>query len=229
MFTHSSDGAAPREVAFGPNDAIYQLYRQTKNPYLERAIAPATKKLERSSEDLHRLFRLIQAHHQYEISPVNTRLPHLKRDLSHPAPPKSIHPQYLAPERMSGDIMRLPWMIEVFFESVLSRLEKNPGHFKDVVEELMQQFQQDRVRIKIYDAYRTFADWDDLMRTLREITKYPAPETFDLFCSALFAYYDLAFPPTDPAPPPEDPASPPKEEADLPVNSGPPGPSQGLK
>ncbi|MEE8436185.1 MAG: hypothetical protein V3S64_15475, partial [bacterium] len=108
------------------------------------------------------------------------------------------------------DILRLPWMIEVFFNSVLSRLKNNPGHFKGVVEELMQQFQQDRVRIKIYDAYRTFANWDDLMRTVREIAKYPAPETFDLFCSALFAYYDLAFPPEDLASPPEDPVVPPK-------------------
>ena len=210
MFAYSSDGAAPREVAFGPNDAIYHLYRQTRNPYLERAIAPAAKKLERSKEDLHKLFRLIRTHQQYGISPVNTRLPYHKRDLSHPAPPKSIRPKFLAPEKMSGDILRLPWMIEVFFNSVLSRLEKNPGHFKDVVEELMQQFQQDRVRIKIYDAYRTFANWDNLMRTLQEIAKYPAPETFDLFCSALFAYYDLAFPPENSASPPEELASPPK-------------------
>jgi hypothetical protein len=33
------------------------------------------------------------------------------------------------------------------------------------------------------------------METLTEIGRYPAPETFDLFCSALFAYHDLAFPP----------------------------------
>lgn len=201
MLTHSTSGAAPREVAFGPNDAIYHLYRQTRNPFLERAIAPATKKLERSAEDLHKLFRLIRAHHQYDLSPVNTRLPYHKRDLSHPPPPKTLRPQYLAPEKMSGDILRLPWMIEVFFNSVLSRLEENPGQFKAAVEELMQQFQQDGVRIKIYDAYRTFADWNDLMRTLREIAKYPAPETFDLFCSALITYYDLAFPPEKPLSP----------------------------
>ncbi len=195
MFTHQPVGKASKEVAFDPDDAIYHLYRQTKNPYLERTLAPSTRKLERSPEDLQKLFRLLRDHHSYEVSHANERAPHQRRKLSHPAPPKQVRPEYLASGKLSGDVLRLPWMIEVFFNSVLARLEANPGSFKRVVEELMQQFREDQVRIKIYDAYRSFRDWNHLMRTLREITRYPAPETFDLFCSALFAYYDLAYPP----------------------------------
>ena len=195
MFAHQLKETGPREVAFDPSDAIYHLYQRTRNPYLERAIAPTTRKLERSPEDLHKLFRLLSDRDSYQVAPDNDREPYRRRDLPHPPPPKNVQPKFLEPETLSGDAVRLPWMIEIFFESVLSRLRNDPGGFKTVVEELMEQFQQDRVRIKIYDAYRTFSDWDDLMDTLGEISRYPAPETFDLFCSALFAYYDLAFPP----------------------------------
>lgn len=195
MLTFKPHEPLPREAAFDPDDAIYHLSRKTRNPFLERAITPTAKKLDRTPEELHKLFRVIRDNSQYDVSPTNTAQPYKRRDLPHPAPRKTIDPKYLGPEKMRGDIMRLPWMIELFFKSVLSRLEADPARFKLIVEELMAQFQEDGVRIKIYDAYRTFSDWDDLVRTLKEIGNYPAPETFDLFCSALFAYYDLAYPP----------------------------------
>ena len=61
MFRYDATGAKPREVAFDPSDPIYHLYEQTRNPYLVRAIAPGSRKLERTPEELHRLFRFLQA------------------------------------------------------------------------------------------------------------------------------------------------------------------------
>jgi len=196
MFRHAAE-PQPREVAFDPSDAIYHLYRQTRNPFLERAIAPSARKLERSPGDLQRLFRFFHRHRRYAVAPGNTEPPFDRRGLEHPTPPPRAEARYVGPEQLPGDPRRLPWMVEVFFGAVLQRLRERPAAFKTVVEELLEQFRQDGIRIKIYEAYQTLRDWDDLMRTLEEIARYPAPETFDLFCSALFAYYDLAYPPNE--------------------------------
>ena len=194
MFRHKRETPSPREINFSPDDPIYQLYRQTRNPFLERAIAPPAKKLERSGKELKNLIRFFQDRKGYHVSPVNTASPHSRRYLQHPPPPDTHSPKYVQPETLKGDLVNLPWMIDIFFKAVIERLRSNPGEFKAAVEELMEQFQQDHIRIKIYEAYRSFQDWEDLMDTLDEITRYPSPETFDLFCSALFAYYELAFP-----------------------------------
>jgi hypothetical protein len=184
----------PSEIAFDPSDAIYHLYRQTRNPYLERAIAPPARKLERSPADLQRLFRFLDDAEAYTLAVDNVEPPYTRRGLPHPQPPKPVDAAYVGPERLPGDVRRLPWMVDVFFRAVLRRLRARPAEFKRLVEDLLQEFAADGIRLKIYDAYTTFRDWDDLLQTLDEIARYPAPDTFDLFCSALFAYYELAFP-----------------------------------
>ena len=193
MFRQST-AAQAREVAFDPSDAIYHLYRQTRNPYLERTIAPAARKLERTPQDLQRLFRFFHQHARYGVGPANAGLPFQRRGLEHPPPPQQADRAYVGPERLPGDLRRLPWMVQIFFRAVLKRLRDQPSAFKIVVEDLLTQFREEGIRLKLYDAYQTFRDWDDLMATLDEIARYPAPETFDLFCSALFTYYELAFP-----------------------------------
>jgi hypothetical protein len=193
MFRQAA-GPQPREVAFDPSDAIYHLYRQTRNPYLERALAPAARKLERSPADLQRLFRFFRRQERYALGPANAEAPYGRRGLPHPAPPPRTDAGYVLPGRLPGDVRRLPWMVDLFFRAILHRLGERPGEFRAVVEDLLVQFREDGIRIKIYDAYQTFRDWNDLLGTLEEIARYPAPDTFDLFCSALFAYYELAYP-----------------------------------
>ncbi len=194
MFQREPTGPPVREVAFDPSDAIYHLYRRTRNPFLERALAPTPRKLQRTPADLQRLFHFFERHERYGVQPGDARPPYERRGLQHPAPPRAQDAAYTDARRLPGNLQRLPWMVELFFDAVLGRLRSHPGRFKQVVEELMAEFQRDGIRIKLYAAYHTLQDWDDLMRTLEEIARYPAPETFDLFCSALFAYYDLAYP-----------------------------------
>jgi len=190
---------APREISLDPSDAIYHLYHQTRNPFLERALAPAARKLARSPADLQRLFRFFGRHGHYALPPGQSEPPFERRNLPHPAPPAPPGgARYVGPDKLPGDMRRLPWMVDLFFQAVLDRLHARPGEFKTVVEELLVQFREDGIRIKIYEAYQTFTDWNDLMRTLEEIARFPAPDTFDLFCSALFAYYELAYPSATP-------------------------------
>ena len=193
MFPDKQRPTGSREVDFTPDDAMYQLYRNTRNPYVIRAIAPAMKKLERSGQDLGRLFRVMSGQQGYQVAPVNTLEPYQRRDLPHPKIPAATEPRYLKAENLSGDFSRLPWLIAAFFKTVLSRLAQDPPEFEAVVEDLMVLLRENKVQIKLYDAYQALEDWDDLMDTLREIANYPAPETFDLFCSALLTYYRLVY------------------------------------
>ena len=195
MFRHQPRSGQPGEVDFDPVDAIYILQKNTHNPYLKRAIAPEKGELDRTQAELSKLATVLTNETGYDIGPVNRNPPFAKREMKHPAPAPSTHPAYQNTEKLSGDNQKLPWLVNEFFTSILERLRKNPRNFDQVVLELLTLFHQKNVRIKIYDAYSVFEDWDDLMATLEEIRQYPSAETFDLFCSALFAYYDLVYPP----------------------------------
>jgi len=197
MFRREQPSAPAGRGDFDPARAVYQLHRNTRNPYLKRALAPSVPRLERSGTDLARLFRMFSAQRAYEVSPTNTGPAFRRRSLHHPPPPATAAPRYQEPVRLPGNLNRLPWLVEEFFQSVLERLREAPEEFAIVVEDLMHLFKEHQVRIKLYNAYYTLADWDDLLATLEEISQYPAPETFDLFCSALFAYYDLVYPPDE--------------------------------
>lgn len=201
LFRNQPPDPEKGEVDVNPVDAIYHLQNNTNNPYLGRAIAPETKKLARDSNDLKKLSVLFSTQNLYELKPTNRNQPFQERELNHPEK-KAPHKEggkvgYMAPEKLSGDVYKLPWMIDEFFSGILIRLRKNPREFDRVVEELLHLFHENNIRIKVYDAYYQLKDWNNLIDTLKEISDYPSPETFDLFCSALFAYYELVYPPEE--------------------------------
>ena len=101
---------------------------------------------------------------------------------------------YGATGALPGDPARLPGLIDRFFQSVLERLRNNPDSFFGVIDELTELFHEHRVKVRISEAFRNLEDWNDLLDALDELSRYPAPETFDLFCSALFAYDELVEP-----------------------------------
>ena len=197
MFRLHPPEAEPGEVRVDPVDAIYHLQKNTRNPYLKRAIAPLTQKREDAAEPGKSRVRKSAALPAYEVSPANLDAPFLRRSLTHPAPPPATKREYLDPDKLSGDAEKLPWMIYEFFRSILSRLREDPGEFDAVVQELIALFRDSGVKIKLYEAYYNFENWDQLLDTLDEVSHYPSPETFDLFCSALLTYYELVYPPEE--------------------------------
>lgn len=180
---------------FDPTSAVYRLYTNTRNPYLKRAFAPSAERLERSPTELQQLFRFFGAGDNYQVSPTNTATATRKRHLEHPLPAAPPNPQFQTPSALPGNLVALPWMVDEFFRAVLERLRDDPGGFDELVSELVGLLEGHGIQIRLNDAYTTFADWDDLMSTLEEISHYPAVETFDLFCSALLTYHELAYPP----------------------------------
>ncbi len=197
MFKNQPPGEPSGEVEFDPVDAIYLLQKNTRNPYLKRAIAPTARKLERSEDEMERLAKVISGESGYGIGPSNANVPFAKRSLDHPPPPPNPRPRFQDTSVLPGDRHKLPWLINEFFQGILARLRGEPPDFDAVVLELLQLFKTHRIKIKLYEAYYQFRDWDHLMETLEEISRYPSPETFDLFCSALLTYYELVYPPEE--------------------------------
>lgn len=185
----------PGAARLDQSGAMYRLYTNTRNPFLKRAIAPAASKLERSPQELAGLFHFLRAEPLYRVAPGNETSAHLRRTLEHPAPVAPPHPRFQAPPNLPGDLAKLPWLVDEFFRAIIARLRADPGEFDAVVSELVALFRQHDIKIRLYEAYYALQDWDDLLQTLEEIAHYPAVETFDLFCSALFAYHDLVYPP----------------------------------
>ena len=181
---------------YDPRRSIYVLYNNTRNPYLKRALAPTQKKIERNPEELSRLFSLLEKTGSYKIASSNTDDPIKRRSLEYPTPTLDPTSGYKEPQRLPGDFGRLPWLIDIFFASILERLRENPAEFYTVVDELTLILKNNRIQVRMYDAYRTLRDWDHLLETLEEIAKYPSADTYDLFCSALFTYYELVYPPS---------------------------------
>ena len=195
MFRDTPPEPEKSPVEFDPYDPIYQLQKNTRNPYLKRAIAPGAKISEQSAADLNRLLHVFPDEGGYEISPTNRKAPFSRRLINHPKPPPTSGHPYQKTSDLSGDSQKLPWLVKEFFKSILERLRKDPGEFDLVVEELLILFRENTLKIKLYQAFYSLEDWDHLMETLDEISHYPSPETFDLFCSALLTYYELVYPP----------------------------------
>lgn len=197
MFRHHAPEVEPGNIGVDPIDAIYLLQKNTRNPYLQRTIAPQMPQRGKSGAELEKLARMFTGRAGYELAPSNQEAPHLRRHLSHPSPPPTSRQEYQDPEKLTGDSYKLPWLIHDFFNSTLTRLRENPSQFDAVVEELVALFHENKIRIRLYEAYYNFQDWDQLMDTLDEVSQYPSAETFDLFCSALLTYYELVYPPED--------------------------------
>ena len=194
VFRKGAPAVASQGADWDPANALYRLFGNTRNPFLQRALAPAPPKLERTAAELQRLFRLLREEQLYRVSPPNTGGPYRRRGLDHVQPAAPVSPKFQDPAALPGDPVRLPAMIEEFFRSVLKRLHENPDLFFDVIDELTELFRRNGIRVRVAEAFRALEDWDDLLDTLKEVARFPAPETFDLFCSALLAYHELVQP-----------------------------------
>jgi len=177
-----------------PASAVYRLFANTRNPFLKRALAPAAAALERTPQDVQALFRWLEDERRYRVAPPNSTAPYRRRgvDATKPSPPPA--PKFQEPSVLPGGPLRLPAMIGEYFRSVLERIKANPDTFFDIIEEMVPLLHRNKVKIRVPDAFRALEDWDHLMETLEEIARYPAPETFDLFCGALLAYHELVEP-----------------------------------
>jgi hypothetical protein len=187
------------DAALDPSGSLYTLFKNSRNPFLQRAIVPGPRPLGgpdtpgggRSTGELSRLVKFFAGSKSYQVAPGNRAEPFQRRQLRHPPPVPGHDPRYLDPTRLQGDPQQLPFLVDEFFSSTRARLRAEPRSFDTVIQELTALFREHSITLRVYEAYHALEDWDDLMETLEEIARYPSVETFDLFCSALLAYHDL--------------------------------------
>ena len=194
VFRMAPPAAEAQRAGLDPSGAVYRLFTNTRNPYLKRVLARPAEKLERSPADVQSLFRWLEDERRYRVGPPNAEVPYQRRKLKHAAPPPSLSPKFQEPRALPGGSLRLPAMIGEYFRTTLERLRADPDAFYHVIDEMGALFLRNRVRVRVPEAFRAMEDWDHLMDTLDEISRYPAPETFDLFCGALLAYHELVEP-----------------------------------
>jgi len=193
MFRRAPAEGESGGATLDPSGSLYTLFKNTRNPFLKRAIAPAPAAGGRSAGELARLVRFLGDRKHYEAAPANRDEPYRRRQLRHPPLPPARNPRFQEPARLPGDVQRLPPLVDGFFQSIMQRLRADPQSFDDTVQNVAALLREHGITLRIYSAYQALQDWDDLMDTLEEIARYPSVDTFDLFCSALLAYHDLVY------------------------------------
>jgi hypothetical protein len=195
MFRHAPADGESGSASLDSAGSLYTLFKNTRNPFLKRAIAPGPQAKVRSGGELAQLVQFLGEGQPYLAAPANQADPYRRRQLRHAAPPAARNPQFQEPVRLQGEAQRLPPLVDDFFRFILDRLRADPQSFDSVVQDLAARLKNHGITLRIYSAYQALEDWDDLLETLHEIARFPSVETFDLFCSALFVYHDLVYGP----------------------------------
>ncbi len=185
----------------------YQPAGKAKNPFLRRTVAknPGKKSHVRLGQNKGGWLTNVQTDPAFLRRASSSKQPSTPvTNKNTPAPNKTFLQAHVfealpLPQHLVGNPRLLDLWIERFFTHVLQALRRDPWQFDAVVEALIQLLVHEKLTTPLHRIHLTLQNWDDLMATLLEISRYPAPETFPMFCSALLAYYVLVHPEQWPA------------------------------
>jgi hypothetical protein len=177
-----------RALPYEPSAETYDIFKNPKNPFLERLITARKERSQLRAEQLERLFEKLDADSPYRLSYATAVTAHKKRKIAPgTTPSKSAH--FPAPESLREATPRLQHFLQLFMAQVLQQLQEDPFRLPQIVNELVPLFEEQGIRLRIYDAYRQFHSFDQLLDTLGKISEDYEIENFELFCSALFGFY----------------------------------------
>ena len=179
-------GVSPLPYQYGAD--TYEIYSNVKNPFLSRILASEAEPLNLEPKKAQALFQRL--YDKYQISFPTNFSPYSRRKVAVDekiGDPKKA--EFVEPQTLKENEQKLYNFIKIFFDSVLERLKDDPYSLPWVVNELIALFMEQQIKIKIYDAYRQFQNWDAFMNSLEQISQDYELENFELFCSALFGFY----------------------------------------
>ncbi len=182
-------GVQPLPYEFGAE--TYGVYRNRKNPFLGRTIAPPHAESELNAEKASQLFRKLEAEGAYGLGVVSTDSPHRKRKVASTAlgqPPRKPG-KFPASSQLPGNPQRLSTRVQGFFQHTLRRLRESPEALPLIVNELVPLLQEQRIRVRIPEIFRQFYGFDPFLETLERIAEDAEVENFELFCAAIFGFY----------------------------------------
>ena len=182
-------GASSKLVPYKPPADTYDLFSNPKSPFLERLVTSTTEQTKLSSEKLQNLFEKMQEKGgSYRLAYPSAKGAHEKRSIA-PGTIPGKSQTYGNPSESYEAPQRLQHFVQLFMEQVLSDLRENPFRLTKLVQDLAKLFEEQDIRIRVYDAYRTFKSFDQLLETLTRISEDTEIENFELFCSALVGFY----------------------------------------
>ncbi len=176
-------------VPYRHGSDTYERYSNRKNPFIERVLASEAEPTQMAPQKAQALFQHIRDKKQYQLGFTTERSPYNRRKIAHPGGGASQETRFVSAETLKEDSGKLSPSIETFFKHILGRLQHDPNELSLIVNELVPLFVEHEIRIKVYDAFRTFYSIDQFLETLAKISLDSEIENFELFCSALFGFY----------------------------------------
>ena len=185
----------------------YDVYSNPKNPFMVGILAAETDKIQLDPIKAQSLFQQLEKKSPYSLEyPLNISA-HRKRKLSCVTQTFSADAdsetetagserkleiassEYLPREKLKENKRKLDVYIQGFFFNVLKRLSEDPSELAQIINEIVPLFVEHQIRVRFYQAFSQIRSNDDLNTTLEKISKDVELENFELFCSALFAFY----------------------------------------
>jgi len=178
----------PLPYEFGSD--IYRVYRNPKNPFLERILGEEAQGVSLTPEQTRKLFQQMARSDTYRLGYATETPANRKRRVTGSA---TDAPQakgdFPKPEQLSSGPERIRVMMIRFFQEVIQRLQENPGQLGEIVNELVPLFEEQGLRIRVPELYRQFPSSDAFLQALEQISEDDEVENFELFCAALFGFY----------------------------------------
>ena len=178
----------PLPYEFGSD--IYRVYRNPKNPFLERILGEEAEGVALTPEQTQRLFQQMGQNDTYRLGYVTETSAVRKRRVADGTPntPQS-KGEFPRPEQFPSGPERIRVMMTRFFQETNQRLREHPGQLGEVVNELVPLFEEQGLRIRVPELFRQFQSNDAFLQTLEQVSEDDEVENFELFCAALFGFY----------------------------------------
>lgn len=179
--------ATARPYQFGAD--TFERYSNSKNPFLERALQGEKTTTPLNPSKVQSLFQHLREKNQYQLAFPTERVAHYRRKITGHQVKNHQIPKFLQQKELKENTPKLEASIQTFFQHILARLRYNPHELSTIVNELVPLFLEFQIRIKVFDAFRTFYSVEQFLDTLAKISEGNDLENFDFFCSALFGFY----------------------------------------
>ncbi|MGK5093855.1 hypothetical protein WDW89_17810 [Deltaproteobacteria bacterium TL4] len=168
---------------------VYEVFSNVKNPFLSRILSPESEPAKLKAQQVRAFFQYLQKEPQYQLDFPTKNIPHRRRKIVEntlsPAPKK----EYKATPLIKENKQNLRRFIQLFFKIIIQKLDEDPAQLAVIINEIVPLLLEQGLKIKIYDAYRQFPNWESFIATLHRISQDAEIENFELFCSALFGVY----------------------------------------
>tara|TARA_Y100001970_G_C14144217_1_gene808911 strand:- start:218 stop:955 length:738 start_codon:yes stop_codon:yes gene_type:complete len=184
----------------------YEVFSNQKNPFMVGILTADTDRIRLDPINTQNFFQNFENSFTYSIEYPHNISAHRKRKLSSPkktssklknqektfriSKTKDMSNEYLSKSKLKEDKFKLQSYIQSFCNHFLKRIKGNKDQLPEIINEIVPLFVKHKIRIRFYEAFRQIVTINELVITLENICNDYELENFELFCSALFVFYN---------------------------------------